>query len=206
MIEDPKALLQEFALGTLSDDEMEAMQTLVNASPELQAELALLTETFTEAVGGLPPVEPSVDVRSRLMTAVRGPDRFLPFVDELCTAFDLAADRVRTLFSWIDEEGRWTPGPMPGIALVHFDGGPQAMAADTGWVRLASGLQFPMHRHHGREMNYILQGQIKFSDEPKIMGPGECVLKEPGSTHSFEVVSDEDVLLAVAQDGFEILP
>ena len=112
-------------------------------------------------------------------------------------------EKVRELFKKIDEA--WEPGPLPGIQLIHFDGGPAAVGADTGFVKFVAGLQFPNHKHHGDEVNYVMSGVLIDGDGTRY-GPGEAIIKTVSDTHSFSVPEDGEAIIFVAQSGFEIIP
>ena len=194
--------LPEFVLGTLPIDEMERVELAVAESEALQLEVATLTDALLSVPDTLAPVAPPPGGRARLFEAISGADRFLPFVADLSRYFDLAADKVRELFKLIDVDSAWEDSPFPGIRLIHFDGGPNKFAADTGWVELPVGLEFPWHEHYGVEINYILQGHLRNSIDGRVYGPGEALIHGPEHQHQIWVHGDEKVVLAVIQDGF----
>jgi anti-sigma factor ChrR (cupin superfamily) len=200
--------LAEYVLGTLSESERRALETEIAASPALRREL----DSVREALGSLAGVEVEVDRaayadgRSRLLEALASGDRYLPFLSDLSRHFDLAPARVRELFSAIDDAGSWEAGPMPGIAVMHFAGGPQAVAPDTGFVRLPRGLKFPYHRHVGNEVNYVLEGAVLNGDDGRLYVAGEAIEMKPGTAHEFSIPDDADALIAVVQAGFEFIP
>jgi putative transcriptional regulator len=66
---------------------------------------------------------------------------------------------------------------------MHFAGGPNAFASDVGFVRFPAGLQFPHHRHLGREVNYVLQGVLRDGDGT-LYYPGDALIKGVEDTHS----------------------
>lgn len=155
--------------------------------------------------GYVPDVKPHPEARRRLLTALETGERFAPFMRDLAAAFDLSLTRVRELCEQIDRPSAWQAGPMAGIAVMHFAGGPNARAQDTGFVRLPRGLAFPYHRHAGYELNYVLEGAVRDGDGRLVL-PGEALEMSAGSEHEFSIPSDADALIAVVQAGFDFVP
>jgi hypothetical protein len=137
--------------------------------------------------------------------SLRTGERYSPFVRDLASSFDLTELRVRELCDQIDAPSAWEAGPLPGISVMHFAGGPRAVAPDTGFVRLPRGLQFPYHRHVGHEINYVLEGALRDGDGSLYL-PGEAIVMRPGTEHELSVPNDADALMAVVQAGFEFVP
>lgn len=195
-------LVFEYVLGALSEEETEAFEAELEKSEALMAEVAAANDAFTALPMALPDVKPATDVKARLMKSVAGSDRFLPFAADVARYADLAVEKVRKLFERID--GEWEPGPFPGIKLIHFDGGPNACAADVGFVTLPAGLDFPRHRHHGFEVNYVLSGSVIDSDGT-VYGPGEAIEKTEVDVHAFKIPDDQDTIVFIGNNGFEII-
>ena len=70
------------------------------------------------------------------------------------------------------------------MLAMHFTGGPAVAGADTGYVELQPGAQFPLHEHVGEEITLVLAGTIRDPDGTT-HGPGEEIVKGPGSRHVF---------------------
>lgn len=200
-------LLPEYILGTLSEADRRDVEAALAGSPELRAEAASMADAFGALALALPPAPPAPHVRARLLASIQGPERFMPFARALAGHFDLAVERVQALIRAIDDQLTvWDQGPMPGIELMHFSGGPRVATADVGFVKLPKGLHFPWHRHLGREINYVMQGSLRDYDG-KVYGPGEAIIKETGTEHEFFVGDDAGALIAVVVfEGFEIVP
>lgn len=203
MTERERELLEEYVLGRLSKaDESELLKALASSAP-LRRELASLREI---AAAGLSvgEVKPRPQARAALLRALDGPERRFAFLPDLTRMFDLGVERVRELLRKIDDATSWEPGPLPGITLMHFPGGPNALGVDTGFVRLPAGLQFPPHRHLAYEINYVLEGAMLNSDGTLYL-PGEAIVSDKDSVHAFSIPTTGDTLIAVAQGGFEIV-
>lgn len=205
MTYDPKDDLAEYALGTLPPAERLALEGALAASPALQRELAAVREVLgLMPAGAVAPRPAPADGRARLLAALDSGDRFLPFVRDLARHFDLSVARVRELFQHLDDATRWEPGPLPGISVMHFAAGPNAIAPDTGFVRFPRGLRFPYHRHVGHEVNYVLSGAVCDGDG-RLYLPGEAIEMAPGTAHEFSIPHDADALIAVVQAGFDLV-
>jgi hypothetical protein len=197
-------LLPEYVVGALGEADVQALESLLESSPALRREATALSEAFDQLGAALPPLAPSAEARARLLDAAGGEDRFLPFVERIARWSDLAVETVRLLVRKIDQASAWEPGPFPGIELIHFEHGPAAIGADTGFVRFAPGFRFPMHAHAADEVNYILEGALIDSDGT-VYGPGDALLKDSTLVHAFEAAGDRPTLVFVAQSGFEII-
>lgn len=199
-------LIPEYVLGTLSDAETREVEQALAASPELRAEAAEVREAFSKLATALPEPRPSPDVKKRLLRAITTEERYSPFAVALSKYWDLSVEKVRDILKWVDDGTKeWIDGPLPGIRLLDFDGGPRVATADVGIVRLPAGLHFPWHRHVGYEVNFVLEGTLKDYDGT-LYGPGDCIEKPANTEHEFWVVSDGGALLAVViEAGFEIV-
>lgn len=198
-----RSMLEPYVLGQLSDAEQTELSAALAASPELRRELAAVRETIALSldVGDL---RPRPEARAALLRALEGPERRYTFVNDLVKLFDLGAERVRELLRKIDDATAWEAGPLPGIMTMHFAGGPNAFGPDTGFARLPAGLRFPFHRHIGPECNYVIEGALRNGDGTLFL-PGEAIVLPAGTVHEFSVPAEADVLIAVAQVGFEIV-
>jgi quercetin dioxygenase-like cupin family protein len=182
----PKSLLPEFAAEHATSD----------------TERAELAELFAR-LAALPVADPAdlVRGRARLLSAVaESGERFAPLFDKLTRFFDLSAEALRSIFARAAAEAEWEPGPLPGVSLFHFQGGPAVAGLDTGFVRLKQGMPFPRHRHSGNERVLILEGGY-FDHEQRWFGPGDVHDMSEGTQHSLQMNADRDVLLAVIMAG-----
>jgi hypothetical protein len=196
-------MLQEYVLGRCSEVDDAEVTAALAPTPELRRELRELRETIalSQNVGE---ARPRPEARAKLLSSLQGPERRFAFVGDLMRLFDLGAERVRELLRAIDDPASWEPGPLQGIFVMHFAGGPNALAPDTGFVRLAAGLKFPVHRHLGPEVNYVLEGALLNGDGTLYL-PGEAAALNKGTVHDFSIPDGSDTLLAVAQVGFELV-
>lgn len=162
-----------------------------------------LAELFTALSRALPPQPAPPGLRARLLAAVAAPEhRFGPFAARLARLIDVAHDRARALLTDLARPDIWQPF-LPAVDLVHLPGGPAVAGADVGFVRLAAGATFPMHRHLGDERVLILQGAFKDSDGTTHHAGAE-LHQPPGSSHSFTALPGPDLIYAVVVFGVEI--
>jgi hypothetical protein len=159
---------------------------------------------FEELAGALDPLPPPSALRARLMGAVDGPAKYLPFCGPLATQFDLPHERMKALLLQIDEPGRWVPGLDPLQGFLHFRPGPRFDGLHGGFARMRRGMQFPLHRHRDREVTYVLEGHVA-DDAGRWRGPGGAFDMPVGSDHTLTVSGDGDCLVAILHGGIEML-
>lgn len=195
-------LLHEYVFGTLSAEDRAQVERGLADSKELRAELREL-----EAAASLlareeaPLLKPPVSLRARVLDAVDGEQRYAPFFDRLSALLDLSIDRVRALLASMQAPNAWGPGPCPGVGLIHFEAGPQAMAVDAGFVHVPVGVTFPAHKHHGRERALVLQGSYVELETNLIVRTGELSARAAGSEHSFRALEGPELIFAVVLEA-----
>jgi hypothetical protein len=198
------SLFAEYALGHLGGAEQRALEAELAESDELRRCVAAVREALAALPLASTPVLPRQGARDALLSALASGERFRPFLADLMRCCDLTAARVRELLSQIDDASVWEPGPLPGLAFMHFAAGRNAIAHETYFVRLPRGLCFPYHRHAGHEVNYVLEGALRDGDGTLYL-PGEAMVKAPGTAHECFVPEEADALITVVQAGFDII-
>jgi anti-sigma factor ChrR (cupin superfamily) len=193
--------LIDAVLGRLDRAAQAELDALCARDPAVRAAFDALVATLPTALPSAP-VHPESTLR--LLEAVDSAARYAPFADRLATAFDLSRQRMLEVLSSIPDLRRWTEG-FPGVSLFHFDGGPNAPYADVGLVRFAPNVVFPMHRHLGDELFFVLEGTYEDLTAGGVHGPGAQVLLRTGTAHTFRV-GPSGVLVATGQSGFEFVP
>jgi anti-sigma factor RsiW len=194
MTGDVRELLPLYALGILEADEVSVVERALAADATLAVELAVYHQT-TDAIGAaIQPVAPPPEIKQRLLASIGG-GRFEPFSGRLARLFDVTVDRARELLGLIERPASWVP-QIPGISLVHFDGGPAAAAADCGFIRLALGATFPPHTHLGEEVVTILSGRVHDVTNDRMVGPGEDYVQAEGTHHYLVCVGEDDCIFA----------
>jgi putative transcriptional regulator len=190
MMSDVRELLPLYALGVLDADEAELVERAIAADPALAAELVAL-QAASDAL--VEPIAPAADVHARLMASTGG-GRFEKLSARMASLFDVTVERAREILGLIERPASWEQ-PMPGLGLVHFDGGPAYEAADCGFVRLAPGTAFPHHSHQGEEVSLILAGTLR-DHTGRTYGPGDEIVSPAGSEHDVMCDGDTDCIYA----------
>jgi len=189
-----RELLPLYALGALDPDEAAAVETAIAADPSLARELDAYFDVS-------PTATPGADLEARLMASVGG-GAYESFASRIATLLDVTVDRARELLGLIERKASWV-NPVPGIHLVHFQGGPAYAAADCGFVRIEPGCTFPWHTHRGEEVSVILQGSMRDRDG-RVLSAGDELVQSQGAEHDL-VAGPEGVLyVARAVNGIEI--
>jgi anti-sigma factor ChrR (cupin superfamily) len=129
-----------------------------------------------------------------------GGGAFERFSQRMASLFDVSVARARELLGLIERPASWD-AVMPGVGLVHFDGGPAAAAADCGFVRLAPNTPFPLHTHAGEEVSLILAGTLKDRRTGRTYGPGDELVESQDSEHDVTALDDEVIYAARATNG-----
>jgi anti-sigma factor ChrR (cupin superfamily) len=194
-------LLPAHLLELLDADEARDVEDALAASPRLREERAALEAVLGAVAFAVPPVAPSPGARARLLAAVDGEHRYAPLQDRLAALFDLTSARIQALLALIPGREAWTSGPCDGVSLLHFEAGPRALAVDAGFVRLAPGVEFPTHRHLGRERALVLEGAYLEVETGQVVRAGEAAERLPGSTHTFRALPGADLVFAVVLEG-----
>lgn len=196
-----QAQLAELALGVLDPREREAVESQVEASTVLSAELAALRRTVAALDELVEPVSPSAALRERVLTSARRETRFEGFVTRMARLFDFSLEQARAVLAAIDDpETAWEAPGLPGVRLHHFQGGPAVAGADCGLVEVAPGVEFLPHCHHGGEWCLNLQGRALENSGEEFL-PGDLVFRDEGSHHSFRSTGEEPYLFAVVLYG-----
>lgn len=194
--QDIRDLLPLYALGELSADEAAEVERALAADASLATEL----DRYLELVA----VTPSADVKARLLASAGG-GRFEKFADRIATLFDVTLDRARELLGLVERPASWEH-PIPGVSLIHFEGGPACAAADCGFVRIARGCKFPWHTHRGEEVSVILSGALRDLDG-RVLRAGDELVHPQGTQHELIAEADDDVIyVARAMNGIEVGP
>ena len=203
MTADVHELLPLYALGILEPDEVAFVERAIARDTTLAAELADYQQTTGELGAALAPVAPAPDVLTRLLASVGG-GRFEAFSARMAKLFDVTLDRARELLGLIERPASWIV-QIPGIALVHFDGGPSTAGADCGFIRMSPGAIFPPHGHLGEETVTILTGRVHDVTNNVMYGPGDECVQTQGTQHYLLCVGDEDCIYASrAMEGISL--
>ncbi|MCA9643331.1 MAG: cupin domain-containing protein [Polyangiaceae bacterium] len=182
-----KELLPDWALAALEADDALDEAALGDA-------LATLSRL-------IPAEAPAANRRAELFAELEGHQRYAPFTSRLAKLFDLDEPAVDALLPQTVGPD-WQAFPIPGVELLHLDGGPATAGADVGLVRLAPGASFPLHRHLGHETALILEGGYTDS-AGRGYHAGDVAEMEVDTEHDF-TAGPEGCVFAVVVFGVEI--
>jgi putative transcriptional regulator len=194
--------MMDLALGTAAGPELVSVEAHLAGCDRCVTELAATREVLASLPLALPALPPAPEVRSRLLAAAQGRSRFAPFLKRIAQIIQLSLGETEELVTALDDPERWVPGPIPNVTLLHFSGGPALQNAITGFVRIAPGGVFPLHKHLGDETVMILQGCCRH-DDGSVARAGDVVSMGVGSQHELTAL-DDLLYLAVVHEGIEV--
>ena len=199
MMTDVKDLLPLYALGILDAAESRAVEHAIAQDPALATELASFQDTTPDLAL---PIAPSPEVKARLMASIGG-GPFEKLSARLASLFDVTVDRARELLGLIERPASWIT-EVPGIELVHFDGGPAFAGADCGFIRLAPGATFPPHTHLGEEVSLVITGTLQ-DGAGRLYQPGDELVQTEASEHHVTAVGGTLCIYAArASNGISV--
>jgi anti-sigma factor ChrR (cupin superfamily) len=200
-------MLPDYALGVLGSPENETVRAHLSGCRTCSAEADAIAETFCGLAETLAPVAPSPHIRARVLGAVAQSEggRLSRFAGQLAKFVEIAGEKARALLAVVDDPNVWENGP-EGVKLLHFTGGARFATADCGLVRFPAGMDWPLHKHIGPEGMLIFEGTL-VEDDGTHWGPGDEIMKEPGTQHSFKIGAESDLVCAVILfEGIEMPP
>lgn len=153
---------------------------MMNANDSLDQAMHLLTELLDDV-----PSDPAL--RDRLLTELRGPQRYAPHAPTVADLFGLSRSDALMALVRIQTQGDWAPGPWPGSSLLRTA---PLTTVHALIARLPVGVAIPMHRHRCIERTYVLDG-ILIEDESVVHRSASILVREPGSSHALRVGEDE---------------
>lgn len=164
-----------YALDLLDLEERLWVETQVLECPDLAEELT----SYQAAVGLLPyaapPMPMAADLKDRLFDRL-GWDAI---ETEAITPPTVSPDPA--MFAVRSEDRQWQPHRMPGVEVaVLFDDPVNRMRSLV--VKVAAGVTYPLHQHHGIEEIYMLEGELDLLGE--IYQAGDYIRSAPHSCHA----------------------
>jgi anti-sigma factor ChrR (cupin superfamily) len=168
------------ALDTLDESERSALAEKLQASPELQSELAAF-ETAVSAIAYTAPALPvAPDLKNRLLQRIAE----LPTTAESVNAQPIVASPTENNPPSLivrSRDVKWRPYSAPGISIgkLYID---EKKRQITCLMRLEPGVTFPLHRHADSEEVFVLEGDLTVEGE--VCYQGDYIRSVPGSTHS----------------------
>ncbi len=191
----------DLALDNVAPAERAPLEAHAAGCAACSEELARTELAVAELALDLPASRPPSALRERLRAAVRGAQRFWPFVDRLADLFDLGSADAERVLARIDEPEAWVPDSLvDGALLLLVSPGARREGAIATLFRMQPGARYPHHRHGGDERLLMLQGGVRF-DDGTCADAGDSVRSVAGSRHSFEVLPGAECIAAVLLSG-----
>ncbi|MCC3594684.1 MAG: cupin domain-containing protein [Oscillatoriales cyanobacterium] len=158
------------ALDTMDESERSALAEKLQASPELQSELAAFETAISAIAYTAPAVPVAPDLKNRLFQRIAE----LPIVASP-TENNPPSLIVRS------RDVKWRPYSVPGISIgkLYLD---KKKREITCLMRLEPGVTFPLHRHADSEEVFVLEGDLTVEGE--VCYQGDYIRSVPGSIHS----------------------
>jgi putative transcriptional regulator len=195
----------DLVLGDVDAQERRALEAHVSGCAHCMRELNDAIEAFAQLALALPPEPPSPELRARILGDAQ-PPRLVAMLDKLAELFDITKQKARALLARLDDDAAWGPGPTPGSWVMFCDGGgPRVQGAFCGFVKMNASLNWPEHRHLGREYMLVLAGGFRQDDGTEVHA-GQLHVMHEGTQHAFTIFDDEPCIsAAVVFGGVEFL-
>ncbi len=188
------------ALDTLDESERSALAEKLQASPELQSELAAFETAISAIAYTAPAVPVAPDLKNRLLQRIAQ----LPTTAESVNAQPIVASPTENNPPSLivrSRDVKWRPYSVPGISIgrLYMD---KEKRQITCLMRLEPGVTFPLHRHADSEEVFVLEGDLIVEGE--VCYQGDYIRSVPGSTHS-PVTEGGCLLLIKSSTNNEVL-
>ena len=145
----------------------------------------------------LAPLPPTAAVRARLLSALRGPERFTPHAADVARLFELELADARAALLRIHDSTAWQAGFWPESQHLVTDALLQKHALIA---RLPGGMRIPRHVHQARELTYILDGEL--IEDGKLLHLSGALMDMPrGSAHELVVRGQECLVVFALRFG-----
>jgi len=168
------------ALDILDESERRALAEKLQASPELQSELATFETAIAAIAYTAPPVPVAPDLKNRLFQRIA---ELPPTAESVNSKPIVTSPTENNTPSLIvrSNDVKWRPYSVPGISIgkLYID---KKKREITCLMRLEPGVTFPLHRHAGSEEVLVLEGDLIVEGE--VCHQGDYIRSVPGSTHS----------------------
>ena len=168
------------ALDTLDESERGALAEKLQASPELQSELAAFETAISAIAYTAPAVPVAPDLKNRLLQRIA---ELPPTAESVNSQPIVTSPTENNPPSLIvrSQNVKWKPYSVPGISIgkLYID---KKKRQITCLMRLEPGVTFPMHRHADSEEVFVLEGDLIVEGE--VCYQGDYIRSVPGSTHS----------------------
>ena len=154
-------------------------------------------DAFAALALALPAEAPPPSLRARILDDAK-PPRLAAMIDKLASLFDITRQRARALLDTARRARRpGSDGPVPSSSLMSSSkaAARRLAGAIARFVKMGAGVDWPAHRHLGREYMLVLEGGFRQHDGVEVH-PGDLHVMEEGTAHRFTIFDDEPCLAA----------
>ena len=146
-------------------------------------------------------VEPSADLRARLLASRTRTGRYGIFVDRIARLFDLGMKEAEELLASLERPETWRPFFVDGTAVVAVKTGPKRASTIATMVKVDPGVEFPKHLHRGVETMLVVDGGFKEPGREGDTWRGEEITRQDGTEHSLVGLPGIPCVAAVLIEG-----
>jgi predicted ChrR family anti-sigma factor len=184
-----------YALGALSVWELRAFEEhLAEGCERCAAELRSFEEVTCALGHAAPQQAPPASVREKLLSSIAREKASSP----PAAHSDTSSSLLMTLRA---EEGEWHQAGK-GIQVKQLFVDRQSGTVTT-LVKMEPGARIPLHRHHGNEQCYIIEGD--FQADNQSLGAGDFHCAQAGSVHEPVYTINGAMVLIVAPADYDAL-
>lgn len=159
------------------------------------------TEGVDVLLAEMAPVEPSPEVRARVLAGAVPEGRFLRFAERVAALLAIDVERAAVLLDRMQEAKGWLP-LVPQAQLRPVLVGPNLKGCMATFVRVRAGESLIEHEHFGAERTLILQGTCLDCSDDRIYRAGDFITKPAASSHAVDAQPGPDLLLlSVVEHG-----
>lgn len=187
-----------YSLDRLNEKEKGKLDNDLDNNPKLEQDLLEIQEILEMVAVSEEPIEPSQNLRKKLIESLNESTPFHGFVDRFMTLFDLDRKNVESLFDKIvnNPDSIFETSVLPKTSLYFFDGGPQVAESTCGIVKVKAGNVFPAHQHQDKEWMLILQGTATDQSGVEYL-PGDYIISDKDDSHALRIGKEKDLIFAV---------
>jgi predicted ChrR family anti-sigma factor len=180
-----------YALGVLSSIEALAFeQHLAEGCSECAEDLNLFEEISAHLALMVPPVEPSAEVRDKILARIGVVKQAEP--KESAPQTNASAEFL-TIYAQELEWKELSDGVF--VKQLHVDHQKQTVAS---LYKISPGIRLPMHKHLGVEECFVIEGDFHIND--MVLNPGDYHRAETGSVHQSLYTEKGTLLLIISPE------
>lgn len=167
-------------LDILDESERRALAEKLQASPELQSELAAFETAISAIAYTAPAVPVAPDLKNRLLQRIAQLPTTAESVNVQPSVTSPTQNNPASLIVR-SRDVKWRPYSVTGISIgkLYTD---KKNRQITCLMRLEPGVTFPLHRHADSEEVFVLEGDLTVEGE--VCYQGDYIRSVPGSVHS----------------------